>query len=206
MIYLGDSASIVECDELEAVFAPVCCPVEDPAFEPFCTSLFDRSHDRSTGMVEMHEPWIGAYGAVGAPQQIESAAPSSSSSAAASPSIVPSTGPKASSFPSQTPTSNLIFTQNSSQPSKSIFVSSTSSSECVDHKKCNESGLYGLCCPTADGVDLECCGKAGLVVKNGIQREYHTQEAACSAHEKCAGLSNDCCPNVEGLFLDCCSN
>jgi hypothetical protein len=50
------------CDPMERIYAPDCCPVRDPSFEPFCTSLFERSHYSSTGMVEMHKEWIGDFG------------------------------------------------------------------------------------------------------------------------------------------------
>ena len=56
-----------ECDEMEAAFAPSCCPIEDPSFESFCASLFERPHYNSTGMLEQHEPWIGKYDIDGNP-------------------------------------------------------------------------------------------------------------------------------------------
>ena len=29
--------------------------------------------------------------------------------------------------------------------------------QCTSHSKCNSAGLTGLCCPTAEGIFLECC-------------------------------------------------
>jgi len=59
---------------------------------------------------------------------------------------------------------------------------------CAAHSACSE--LEGNCCPTDEGVTLDCCGAA-----------------LCSSHPECAGLglAGNCCPDDAGLQLDCCS-
>ena len=59
--------------------------------------------------------------------------------------------------------------------------------QCEFHPEC--AGLEGPdCCPTADGVYLECC-----------ERDF----AQCKAHPECAHLDGDCCPTTSGIFLVC---
>lgn len=59
---------------------------------------------------------------------------------------------------------------------------------CIAHSACGD--LEGNCCPTDEGVTLDCCSAA-----------------LCSSHPECAGLglAGNCCPDDSGLQLDCCS-
>ena len=57
------------CDAMEQAFAPSCCPMKDASFADFCNSLFGRSHEVSTGMLEAHEPWIGGFGIADKPDE-----------------------------------------------------------------------------------------------------------------------------------------
>jgi len=59
-------------------------------------------------------------------------------------------------------------------------------SRCAAHSKCKN--LTGTCCPTVDGVFLDCC------------------DAQCSMYPKCANLSGDCCPTKDHVILDCCNS
>jgi beta-glucanase (GH16 family) len=71
----------------------------------------------------------------------------------------------------------------------SVFLECCAPDLCVTNPKC--SGLDGTCCPTPDGVFLDCCDK----------RPEH-----CGIHPQCdaLGLKGQCCPTVDGVFLDCC--
>merc|ERR550525_472618 len=71
---------------------------------------------------------------------------------------------------------------------------SESSSSCSVHKKCVAAGLTGECCPTIDGVTLDCCDKPP------------PDEKSCASHSACvtAGLTGQCCPTKDGVTLDCC--
>ena len=103
---------------------------------------------------------------------------------------------------------------------------------CGVNPVCAAMGLEGACCPTADGVMLDCCNRgcevhdacSGLAesccpTPDGVELECcdHTEELAkllsgknpsdkCSSHPTCAGLGLEgvCCPTVDGVFLDCC--
>lgn len=60
---------------------------------------------------------------------------------------------------------------------------------CSSNPVCNALGLEGDCCPSSDGVFLDCCAA----------------DASCSAHSACTELEGDCCPTPEGVLLDCCN-
>jgi len=76
---------------------------------------------------------------------------------------------------------------------------SPSSASCAAHSAC--SGLAGDCCPTTDGVQLDCCS-AHLEVAEVY--DY----SDCNENYRCAdiGLPGKCCPTTGGVFLDCCSH
>ncbi|CAB9503831.1 expressed unknown protein [Seminavis robusta] len=57
---------------------------------------------------------------------------------------------------------------------------------CSKNVVCRAEGLDGACCPTVDGVYLDCC------------------ERRCYENLRCDGLQGDCCPTKEGDYLDCC--
>lgn len=38
---------------------------------------------------------------------------------------------------------------------------SSEASSCIDHTACIDAGLEGLCCPTSEGVFLDCCSDSG---------------------------------------------
>jgi len=63
----------------------------------------------------------------------------------------------------------------------------SNATNCSAHPKC--SGLHGQCCPTSQGLMLECC------------------EAECTLHSLCAkaGLEGTCCPTLHGVMLGCCN-
>ena len=49
--------------------------------------------------------------------------------------------------------------RNKSVPSKNnISGSDSGASACLVHPTCASSGLVGECCPTPDGINLDCCG------------------------------------------------
>jgi hypothetical protein len=77
--------------------------------------------------------------------------------------------------------------------------------ECSAHKACVAAGLtLGDCCPTLDGVFLDCC--ATKTTTMAPSSAPTSTEAKCSAYSSCVdlGLSGDCCPTMEGVTLDCC--
>lgn len=63
-------------------------------------------------------------------------------------------------------------------------------------------GLEGDCCPTSNGIYLDCCGDQSTSLN--VPTPATTESNACSAHPNCNGLSGICCPNNNGIFLDCC--
>jgi hypothetical protein len=65
-----------------------------------------------------------------------------------------------------------------------------SEASCDLNPGCSALGMLGSCCPSADGVFLNCC-----------EREF----AQYQVHPACSHLTNDCCPTETGVFLDCCS-
>jgi hypothetical protein len=60
---------------------------------------------------------------------------------------------------------------------------------CAANPSCTALGLTGECCPSLDGVFLDCCSS-----------KCH-ENAACAAQ----GLQGECCPTMNGVFLDCCN-
>jgi beta-glucanase (GH16 family) len=103
----------------------------------------------------------------------------------------------------------------------SVFLDCCAPDLCATNPKC--SGLDGTCCPTPDGVFLECCDQrpencvihpqcAGLGLTgqccptvDGVFLDC-CEDRACNVHPACAalGLGDDCCPTRDGIFLDCC--
>ena len=75
--------------------------------------------------------------------------------------------------------------------------------DCCETRSCDAQaaceGLAGSCCPTTDGVELECCDHT-----EALAELLHGDK--CAAHANCAalGLEDACCPTADGIFLDCC--
>lgn len=66
---------------------------------------------------------------------------------------------------------------------------------CSANVLCQVRGLEGDCCPTPEGVDLDCCGS--------IVIETCMQNSQCSS----LGLTGACCPTSDKVrFLDCCDS
>jgi hypothetical protein len=84
---------------------------------------------------------------------------------------------------------------------RGIWATNDTPASCKVHPQCATLGLTGelyhsstmqrpgQCCPTVDGVFLDCC-----------------KARACAVHPACAalGLGDDCCSTRDGIFLDCC--
>jgi hypothetical protein len=70
-----------------------------------------------------------------------------------------------------------------------LFCCGQDDQTCLTNPMCAARNLTGACCPSPDGVMLDCCD-LGF--------------AQCKAHPDCAHLANDCCPTKSGVFLDCC--
>eukprot|EP00522_Entomoneis_paludosa_P010607 CAMPEP_0172453486 /NCGR_PEP_ID=MMETSP1065-20121228/10779_1 /TAXON_ID=265537 /ORGANISM="Amphiprora paludosa, Strain CCMP125" /LENGTH=233 /DNA_ID=CAMNT_0013205669 /DNA_START=121 /DNA_END=822 /DNA_ORIENTATION=+ len=98
--------------------------------------------------------------------------------------------------------------------------------KCMDNPVCGGLGLVGECCPTQDGVFLDCCDPAPQCAHNpacnalglagdccptidGVFLACCAEEdpatKQCDGNWACNGLSGDCCPTVDGVHLDCCS-
>ena len=60
--------------------------------------------------------------------------------------------------------------------------------KCEDNHVCAEMGLEGACCPTIDGLFLDCCNRE------------------CSAHSECSELAGNCCPTIDNVDLECCDH
>lgn len=97
---------------------------------------------------------------------------------------------------------------------------------CAANKACvNAHGdpLAGDCCPTSQGVFLDCCpnpqcdqfpacigndGKPLLgdccPTSDGVVLDCCKVDAQCKNHPKCSGLAGNCCPTNDGITLDCC--
>src|SRR5210317_2135427 len=56
---------------------------------------------------------------------------------------------------------------------------------CASNPTCNLLGLTGVCCPTIEGVFLDCCDEF-------LSSDNPAPE--CSAHAACSGLAGECCP------------
>lgn len=85
---------------------------------------------------------------------------------------------------------------------------SPSSASCDAHHAC--SGLTGDCCPTTDGVQLDCCSAHLEVMGTSpIPPPANvTMDDSCYIYIACwnAGLGHgDCCPTKDGVWLDCCN-
>lgn len=81
------------------------------------------------------------------------------------------------------------------------------SASCAAHPAC--SGLEGDCCPTTDGVQLDCCS-AHLEEADELSDYpvYDYDYSDCNENYRCVeiGLTGKCCPTTGGVFLDCCSH
>ena len=75
-------------------------------------------------------------------------------------------------------------------------TASSTPASCSAYAECAGFGLVGNCCPTFQGVMLDCCGES----------VWPTGGAACRAHQTCAtlGLDGYCCPTPDGVTLGCC--
>lgn len=67
---------------------------------------------------------------------------------------------------------------------------------CQRNSACAALGLDGLCCPTKDGITLDCCTESIPIAK----------ECSADTNPVCKnlGLVDDCCPTKDDVFLDCC--
>lgn len=72
-----------------------------------------------------------------------------------------------------------------------ILRTGANKAKCSANVACAAKKLAGNCCPTKDGVNLDCC---------------KITSAKCSANTACKklGLQGDCCPTKDGVLLDCC--
>merc|ERR1712071_289012 len=85
---------------------------------------------------------------------------------------------------------------------------SPSGASCHAHPAC--SGLTGDCCPTVDGVLLDCCSSELEIEHFQVMEESFDARAdgRCDSNWRCqdAGLTGNCCPTDGGVMLDCCSH
>jgi hypothetical protein len=67
----------------------------------------------------------------------------------------------------------------------------TDKKKCKANPSCAALKLTGNCCPTNDGVTLDCC---------------KFDSTKCRSNTGCdkLGLKGECCPTIDGKFLDCC--
>ena len=65
---------------------------------------------------------------------------------------------------------------------------------CSANAVCADLKLSGSCCPTADGVFLECCLTPPLA-----------EDALCSSNPMCQVLAGYCCPTNDFDYLECCT-
>jgi hypothetical protein len=94
---------------------------------------------------------------------------------------------------------------------------------CQQHVGCASHSLAGYCCPTLEGVMLDCCGTlvsvpvprpvvvpipVSIPVHVPVKTPNSIPNRRCSANPKCKelGLKGQCCPTAHGKFLDCCKN
>lgn len=63
-------------------------------------------------------------------------------------------------------------------------------SKCIFNRPCRALGLRGDCCPTSDGIYLNCCKH---------------KPTTCSSYRACTNLTGNCCPTDTGVFLNCCN-
>jgi beta-glucanase (GH16 family) len=125
------------------------------------------------------------------------------------------------SAPTQTPpTSSPTATPSTAAPTKPDPAS------CSLHPMCVEAGVQGLCCPTDNGVMLECCTPAPSPDVDGGNTKPPSPSAnngdknnntntgggsvevllRCMENPKCEALGLDgvCCPTKDEKYLDCC--
>ena len=108
-------------------------------------------------------------------------------------------------LPSQEPTKQPTY-QPSKQPTHVPSYEPTNSptygpslnptqstSLCRNNVRCHALELQGECCPSSDGVFLDCCDQGEIT------------PASCSVNAMCAHLTGQCCPTEEGVFLACCN-
>jgi hypothetical protein len=84
---------------------------------------------------------------------------------------------------------------------------------CSSNPTCVASGnsLEGDCCPTTEGVFLDCCDDDGdgrvHSKKHDTVHDTDTTAASCSTNAACTdlGLTGSCCPTPEGVILNCCN-
>jgi hypothetical protein len=91
--------------------------------------------------------------------------------------------------------------------SPALPATSTLPASCSAHSDC--SGLANECCPTPDGVMLDCCqaSRAYSVSSVSPPIQSSTGNAMCEANAGCSalGLAGACCPTPSGVTLDCCN-
>lgn len=72
-----------------------------------------------------------------------------------------------------------------------ILRTGANKAKCSANLACAAKKLTGDCCPTKNGVNLDCC---------------KIKSAKCNANTACKnlGLQGDCCPTKDGVLLSCC--
>lgn len=60
-------------------------------------------------------------------------------------------------YPSHARPTNGRESQTTIEVDNNVHIQDNSHAECGIHNKCQEKGLIGLCCPTDQGVFLDCC-------------------------------------------------
>lgn len=92
----------------------------------------------------------------------------------------------------------------------SVIITAELEAECANNAQCDALGLEGLCCPTQDGVYLDCCGSSSSPTASSMPTLFPTitpdggnPVAECSANTACAdlGLTGQCCPTTENVIL-----
>lgn len=79
---------------------------------------------------------------------------------------------------------------------------------CSAHPRCRARGLTGDCCPTSDGLRLDCCSNNNPTRRPTPKPTTDDYEGSCSAHPLCRDLelAGECCPTYDGVTLACCSD
>eukprot|EP00980_Cylindrotheca_fusiformis_P018056 scaffold5780_cov102-Cylindrotheca_fusiformis.AAC.3 len=90
-------------------------------------------------------------------------------------------------------------------PSLKPTQNPTLSTQCSANAVCANLGLEGECCPTIEGIFLDCCTADSGNAPSDPPSVF--MEPECSANEVCADLQLDglCCPTVDGVMLACCN-
>ena len=72
-----------------------------------------------------------------------------------------------------------------------ILRTGVNKAKCSANLACAAKKLTGDCCPTKNGVNLDCC---------------KVTSSKCDANTACKnqGLQGNCCPTKDGVLLDCC--